>query len=126
MKYCSISEASAKLNIPESTLRYYEKKGLLPLIERDEAGRRLFSEDQIALLETVNCLKNTHMPISGIKQYMDWVVEGENTIEHRHEMMMKHKQAVLAEIALMAEALKGIDVKIARYTNRIQERNEVK
>ncbi|MBD2872380.1 MerR family transcriptional regulator [Paenibacillus sp. IB182493] len=53
--------------------RYYEKKGLLPLIERDEAGRRLFSEDQMALLETVICLKNTHMPISGIKQYMDWV-----------------------------------------------------
>ncbi|WP_245624999.1 MerR family DNA-binding transcriptional regulator [Paenibacillus stellifer] len=49
MKYCSISEASAKFSIPESTLRYYEKKGLLPLIERDEAGRRLFSEHQMAL-----------------------------------------------------------------------------
>ncbi|CAG7644802.1 MerR family transcriptional regulator [Paenibacillus allorhizosphaerae] len=117
MKYCSISEASAKFNIPESTLRYYEKKGLLPLIERDEAGRRLFSEDQIALLETVICLKNTHMPISGIKQYIDLVVEGDNTIELRLEMMKNHRQAVLAEISLMTESLKGIDVKITRYTN---------
>jgi DNA-binding transcriptional MerR regulator len=124
MKYCSISEASAKFNIPESTLRYYEKKGLLPLIERDEAGRRLFSEDQIALLETVNCLKNTHVPISGIKQYIDWVVEGDNTIELRLEMMKNHKQAVLAEISLMTESLKGIDVKITRYTKRTQERKE--
>jgi DNA-binding transcriptional MerR regulator len=122
MKYCSISEASAKFNIPESTLRYYEKKGLLPLIERDEAGRRLFSEDQIALLETVLCLKNTHMPISSIKQYMEWIVEGENTIELRLEMMNKHKQAVLNEISLMTESLKGIDIKITRYTKRIQER----
>ncbi len=40
MKYCSISEAAAKFNISESTLRYNEKKGLLPLIERDKAGRR--------------------------------------------------------------------------------------
>jgi DNA-binding transcriptional MerR regulator len=124
MKYCSISEASAKFNIPESTLRYYEKKGLLPLIERDEAGRRLFSEDQIALLETVICLKHTHMPISGIKQYIDWVVEGDNTIELRLEMMKNHKQAVLAEISLMTESLKGIDVKITRYTKRTQERKE--
>jgi DNA-binding transcriptional MerR regulator len=124
MKYCSISEASAKFNIPESTLRYYEKKGLLPLIERDEAGRRLFSEDQIALLETVICLKNTHVPISGIKQYIDWVVEGDNTIELRLEMMKNHKQAVLAEISLMTESLKGIDVKITRYTKRTQERKE--
>jgi DNA-binding transcriptional MerR regulator len=124
MKYCSISEASAKFNIPESTLRYYEKKGLLPLIERDEAGRRLFSEDQIALLETVICLKNTHMPISGIKLYIDWVVEGDNTIELRLEMMKNHKQAVLAGISLMTESLKGIDVKITRYTKRTQERKE--
>ncbi|NRD77299.1 MerR family transcriptional regulator [Bacillus sp. BRMEA1] len=118
MKYCTISEVSARLNIPESTLRYYEKKGLLPLMERDEAGRRLYSEDQISLLETVICLKNTHMPISGIKQYIDWVVEGDSTIEHRLEMMRNHKQAVLDEIVLMTESLKGIDLKINRYTKR--------
>ncbi|WP_248928000.1 MerR family transcriptional regulator [Paenibacillus hamazuiensis] len=121
MKYFSISEASAMLNIPESTIRYYEKKGLLPLIERDEAGRRLFSDDQISLLETVIRLKNTHMPISGIKQYIDWVIEGESTTRLRLEMMKKHKQAVLAEISLMTESLKGIDVKITRYTKRLQE-----
>ncbi|NHN33063.1 MerR family transcriptional regulator [Paenibacillus agricola] len=124
MKYCSISEAAAKLNLPESTIRYYEKKGLLPLIERDEAGRRLFSEDQIALLETVVCLKNTHMPISGIKQYMDWVVEGDDTIELRLAMMKNHKRAVLAEISLMTESLKGIDVKITRYINQKNKEEE--
>jgi DNA-binding transcriptional MerR regulator len=124
MKYYSISEAAAIFRIPESTLRYYEKKGLLPLIERDEAGRRLFSEDQIALLETVICLKNTHMPLNGIKQYIDWVVEGDNTIELRLELMMNHKQAVLAEISLMTESLKGIGVKITRYTKRTRERKE--
>jgi DNA-binding transcriptional MerR regulator len=126
MKYCSISEAAAKFNIPESTLRYYEKKGLLPLIERDEAGRRLFSEDQIALLYTIICLKSTHMSISGIKQYIDWVVEGDNTIDLRLEMMKNHKEAVLDEISLMTESLKGIDEKITRYTKRIHERKENK
>ncbi|MCY9666641.1 MerR family transcriptional regulator [Paenibacillus alginolyticus] len=124
MKYCSISEASDKFNIPESTLRFYEKKGLLPLIERDKAGRRLFSEDQMALLKTVICLKNTHMPISDIKQYIDWIVEGDNTTHLRLEMMKNHKQAVLAEISLMTESIKGIDVKITRYTKRTQERKE--
>lgn len=124
MKYLSISEASAKLNIPESTLRYYEKKGLLPLIERDDAGRRLFSENQMVLLETVVCLKNTHMPISQIKQYMDWIIEGNRTLETRLDMMQKHKQAVLEEISIMQESLKGIDFKITRYTHQIQERNQ--
>ncbi|EHB66056.1 MULTISPECIES: MerR family transcriptional regulator [Paenibacillus] len=121
MKYCSISEVSAKFNIPESTLRYYEKKGLLPRIERDEAGRRLFSEVQMALLQTVICLKNTRMPIREIKQYMDWIQEGDATIERRLEMMTKHKQKVLDEISLMTDSLQGIDEKIKRYTNRIRE-----
>ena len=121
MKYCSISEVSAKFNIPESTLRYYEKKGLLPRIERDEAGRRLFSEVQMALLQTVICFKNTRMPIREIKQYMDWIQEGDATIERRLEMMTKHKQNVLDEISLMTDSLQGIDEKIKRYTNRIRE-----
>ena len=119
MKYYSISEVSAKLDIPESTIRYYEKKGLLPQVERDEAGRRLFSEDQITFLGIIIYLKNTHMPISVIKQYVDWVVGGDDTIELRLKMMKNHKQAVLAKISLMTESLKGIDVKIARYTNRL-------
>ncbi|OAS16720.1 MerR family transcriptional regulator [Paenibacillus oryzisoli] len=117
MKYCSISEAAAKFHIPESTLRYYEKKGLLPLIERDAAGRRLYSENQLSLLGTVICLKNTHMPISQIKQYIDWILQGDSTIERRLAMMKQHKQAVLAEISLMTESLQGIDFKINRYTN---------
>ncbi|QOS81885.1 MerR family transcriptional regulator [Paenibacillus sp. JNUCC31] len=124
MKYFSISEASVQLNIPDSTLRYYEKKGLLPLIERDDAGRRLFSENQMALLETLVCLKNTHMPISQIKRYIDWIVEGNRTLEARLEMMQKHKQAVLDEISIMQESLKGIDYKITSYTHQIQERNQ--
>jgi len=121
MKYYSISEAATQFNIPESTIRYYEKKGLLPLIERDAAGRRLFSKDQMTLLKVVIYLKNTHMPIKNIKQYVDWVVEGEHTTQLRLEMMKNHKKAVLAEISLMKTALKEIDVKIARYTDRIQD-----
>ncbi|WNQ10785.1 MerR family transcriptional regulator [Paenibacillus aurantius] len=121
MKYYSIGEASAKYNIPESTLRYYEKKGMLPLIERDDAGRRLFSERQMALVEAIICLKNTHMPISSIRQYMEWIVEGEATIESRLDMMKKHKQRVLDEIALLTEYLPGIDAKIDRYIKQIEE-----
>ncbi|MFD0051871.1 MerR family transcriptional regulator [Actinomycetes bacterium NPDC127524] len=124
MNYSSISEAAAKFNMPQSTLRYYEKKGLLPFIKRDEVGRRLFSDHQMALFEIVLCLKNTNMPISSIKQYMDWVIEGDTTVEKRLEMMMQHKKTVLDEISLMTESLKGIDFKIERYTKQIQERKQ--
>lgn len=120
MTYCSIGEAAARFGIPESTLRYYEKKGLLPLIERDDAGRLLFSEVQMTILKVIMHLKHTHMPISTIKQYVDWVIEGTHTTERRLEMMLKHKQAVLDELALTNEALVAIDSKITHYLDRIQ------
>ncbi|WP_046226937.1 MerR family transcriptional regulator [Paenibacillus dauci] len=123
MKYCSIGEAAAYFDIPESTLRYYEKKGLLPLIERDAAGRRLFSEEQMTLLKIVLHLKHTHMPIRTIRQYVDWVIEGDHTTGLRLEMMQKHKQAVLSEISVMNDALTGIDSKISRYLNRMEHQN---
>lgn len=124
MKYYSIGEASATYDIPESTLRYYEKKGLLPFIERDEAGRRLFSERQLALLQIVICLKTTNMPISGIRQYMEWVVEGDASIEKRLEMLVNHKKKVTEEIALMNEHLLGIDDKIERYQKQLEEESK--
>jgi DNA-binding transcriptional MerR regulator len=119
LKYYSIGEAAAYYRLPESTLRYYEKKGLLPLIERDDAGRRMFSERQMALLQVVICLKNTHMPIRDIRRYVEWFLEGESTIERRLEMLQRHKQRVLDEIAMLNEYLPGIDAKIDRYLTQI-------
>ena len=121
MAYYSIGEVSARFHIPESTIRYYDKRGLLPLIERDEAGRRLFSETQMALLEAVICLKNTHMPIDSIRQYMEWIVEGDATLERRLDMMKKHKRKVQQEIEMLTDYLPNIDAKIDRYVQKLKE-----
>ena len=71
-------------------------------------------------------LKSTHMPIRGIKQYMDWVVEEDSTVDLRLEMIRNQKDKVLDAISLMTESLKRIDEKIVRYTNRTKERNNNK
>ncbi|MEZ7792789.1 MerR family transcriptional regulator [Niallia circulans] len=92
--------------MPESTIRYYKTHGLLPLLERDEAERRLFSEKQMAPFRTIICLKNTHISITRIKQYINWIIEGNSTIQLRLAMMENHKQDVIAEISLMKEVPK--------------------
>ncbi|OWR29852.1 MerR family transcriptional regulator [Saccharibacillus sp. O23] len=115
----TIGEAAAHFGLPESTLRYYEKKGLLPGLGRDEAGRRVFSEFHMTLLQVILNLKRTNMPLGSIRQYVEWVVEGEQTTPLRLDMMLKHRQAVLDEIEIMHEALDGIDIKIARYEDRV-------
>lgn len=51
---------------------------------------------------------------------MDWMAEGDSTIALRLAMFQEHKQAVLAQIALMTESLQGIEKKIERYTNYLE------
>ncbi|GGO08342.1 MerR family transcriptional regulator [Saccharibacillus kuerlensis] len=124
MKNTSISEAAAHFGVPESTLRYYEKKGLLPHLRRDGAGRRIFSEFHMTLLQVILNLKRTNMPLDSIRQYVVWVVEGEDTTGLRLDMLLKHRQSVLGEIAGMQQALDGIDIKIGRYEERIENREK--
>ncbi|OWA33478.1 MerR family transcriptional regulator [Saccharibacillus sp. O16] len=116
----SIGEAAAHLGLPESTLRYYEKKGLLPHLPRDEGGRRVFTEFHMTLLQVISNLKRTHMPLGSIRQYVEWVVEGEHTTPLRLDMMLRHRQNVLDEITAMHEALDGIQIKINRYEDRVR------
>ena len=53
----SISDVSKIMNLPVSTLRYYDKEGLLPYIERKDSGYRIFKEDDIRMLEIIECFK---------------------------------------------------------------------
>ena len=65
----TIKEAAVKMNLPASTIRYYDKQGLLPFVQRSESGYRMFSEKDIDLLNMIECLKLTGMPIKEIKQF---------------------------------------------------------
>ena len=65
----TIKEASDITGIPATTLRYYDKEGILPFLERKESGHRMFSEQDLSMLRIIECLKCTGMSIKDIRQY---------------------------------------------------------
>ncbi|MCM2982381.1 hypothetical protein [Niallia circulans] len=67
--------------------------------------------------------KNTHMSIKRIKQYIDWIIEGDSTIQQSLAMIENHKHDVITEISLMKESLKGMEEKISRYLKRSRKEN---
>jgi DNA-binding transcriptional MerR regulator len=67
------------MNVPTSTIRFYDKEGLLPFVERMESGYRIFSENDLAMLRTIDCLKKTGMPIKQIRQFISWVQQGDES-----------------------------------------------
>ena len=77
--YYSIGEVAEKLNLSKSTIRYYDKEGLLPFVERKESGIRMFAESDISMLQVIECLKSTGLSIKDIKKFSEWCLKGDLT-----------------------------------------------
>jgi len=125
MEY-SIKQAAEKMCLTAYTLRYYEKEGLLPFVERDAAGYRLFTENDIEWLGLICCLKNTGMPIRQIKEFIKCVLEGDQTLETRRQILVDHRKEVLGQIDELNHNLEKINHKINYYNVCCEKYNEEK
>ena len=92
----TVGEMAQKLGVPASTLRYYDKEGLLPFVERSSGGIRMFRESDFEWLQVIRCMKKAGMPIKDIRQYIELALQGDNTIDTRLEMF-RHQQEVLKQ-----------------------------
>ncbi len=115
MKRHTIGEAAEKMNLSAHTLRYYDKEGLLPFVERTENGVRVFKDSDFEWLSIIECLKQTGMPLKDIKQYVDWCLEGDCTLRQRYDMFLERRAEVEKQIAQLHKALEKIDYKCRYY-----------
>ena len=119
----TIGQVSVMFSLPISTLRYYDKEGLFPNIER-QSGIRKFSENEIEALRVIECLKASGLEIKDIKQFMDWVKEGESTYEKRRDLFEARKKAVEEEIANLQKMLDMVKFKCWYYETAIKDGSE--
>lgn len=111
----TIKEVSEMAGIPATTLRYYDKEGLLPYLERRGSGYRIFNETDLTMLQIIDCLKNTGMPIKDIKQFSEWVLEGDASLRKRYDMFLERKKSVEKQMADLQKILDVINHKCAYY-----------
>ncbi|AFQ42468.1 MerR family transcriptional regulator [Desulfosporosinus meridiei] len=111
----TISQVAEKFDLTAHTIRYYDKEGLLPFVERSKSGSREFSDSDLEWLKLICCLKNTGMPLKQIKQYIEWCLQGDETLEIRRQLFLDHRKEVLKQMADLRENLKIIDFKLKIY-----------
>ncbi len=111
----SIQQAAQKLGLTPSTLRYYDKEGLLPNLKRTDSGIRIFSDTDLDWLGLICCLKNSGMPILEIKQFMNLCLLGEDTCEERREVLEKHRAEILNQMEVLKNSLNIVNYKINHY-----------
>ena len=119
----TIGQVSEMFHLPISTLRYYDKEGLFPHLERT-SGIRRFSQREIDALHLIECLKRAGVELKDIKQFMEWCAEGPSTYGQRRAFFEQQKNAAEKEMEKMERVLDMLRFKCWYYDQAIADGNE--
>ncbi|ANP54796.1 DNA-binding transcriptional MerR regulator [Streptomyces griseochromogenes] len=111
----TISEVVAFTGLTAHTLRWYERIGLMPHVDRSHTGQRRYSNRDLDWLDFVTKLRLTGMPVADMVRYAELVREGESTYAERQELLESTRRDVLARIAELHDTLSVLDRKISFY-----------
>ncbi|WP_435189750.1 MerR family transcriptional regulator [Streptomyces sp. bgisy126] len=111
----TISEVAALTGLSAHTLRWYERIGLMPHVDRSHTGQRRFTPRDLDWLAFVGKLRLTGMPVADMVRYAELVRAGGHTHQERRELLEATRRDVLARIAELQDTLAVLDVKIDHY-----------
>ncbi|MFD4240723.1 MerR family transcriptional regulator [Streptomyces sp. NPDC058525] len=111
----TISEVEARTGLTQHTLRWYERIGLMPHVDRSHSGQRRFTDKDLDWLAFVGKLRATGMSVADMVRYAELVREGEHTLDERRELLEATRRDVRARLSELTDALAVLDYKIDFY-----------
>jgi DNA-binding transcriptional MerR regulator len=124
MEQFTPGQVAEKTGFSLDTLRYYERIGLLDDIARNSGGQRVFTEDDVAWLRILRCLRDTGMPIQRMVRYAELARGGDATVPERLELLREHDQEIDEKIAHLRVEQDHIRAKIAYYQSELTQPRE--
>jgi DNA-binding transcriptional MerR regulator len=123
----TITEVSQKYGMPQDTLRYYERIGLIPRVNRNKSGIRDYTEQDCKWVEFIRCMRVSGLPIEVLIEYVELFQQGDATIEARKEIFIEQRRLLLERMEEMQKTLERLDYKIAVYDQTVVDKeNELK
>jgi DNA-binding transcriptional MerR regulator len=119
-----IAEVSEQYGISSDTLRYYERIGLIPPVNRSESGIRDYNEVDMRRVEFIKCMRSAGLPIEVLIEYVALVQQGDQSIEARKEILIEQREHLAARMAEMQKTLDLLDYKISVYENAVLKREK--
>lgn len=115
----NIAEVATKFDLTQDTLRYYEKVGLIPGVNRTSGGIRDYHEEDCRWIEFIKCMREAGLPVDTLIAYVRMFQEGDNTIEERKALLVEQRDALAKRILDMQSTLDRLNMKIKRYEDLI-------
>ena len=110
----TISELAHSTGLSKHTLRYYERVGLIPLVERHpSSGHRQYTSHHTQWVAFIRNLRATGMPIRDLRAYSALVAKGDHTWPARKALLAAHRSRVVGMIALLEEQRTALEEKLA-------------
>ena len=114
-----IAEVSTQQGISTDTLRYYERIGLIPPVNRNESGIRDYNELDIRRVEFVKCMRSAGLPVEVLIEYIALVQQGDKTIEARKDILVEQRELLIARMEQMQKTLDILNHKIEVYEKAV-------
>lgn len=111
----TIAEVSKKFDLSQDTLRYYERIGLIPEVNRTSGGMRDYTEESCAWIELAKCMRSAGVPIESLIEYCTLTRQGDSTIHARKELLVEERRKILEKMEEMKATLDRMNYKIDRY-----------
>jgi DNA-binding transcriptional MerR regulator len=110
-----IAAVSEQYDISTDTLRYYERVGLIPPVNRNESGIRDYNELDLRRVDFIKCMRSAGLPVEVLIEYVALVQQGDSTIEARKEILKEQRASLIARMAEMQKTLDILDHKLEVY-----------
>ncbi|WP_159888548.1 MerR family transcriptional regulator [Paenibacillus puerhi] len=119
-----IAEVSEKFNLTPDTLRYYERIGLIPRVNRNKSGIRDYTEQDCKWVEFIKCMRGIGLPVEILIEYVELYQQGDSTLDSRKELLIDQRKQLAARMEEMQKVLVRMDGKITRYEQTILEKEK--
>ncbi|ANZ69708.1 MerR family transcriptional regulator [Pediococcus claussenii] len=117
-KTYSVKRVAEIFGLSVSALHFYDKKGLLPFVSKNEMGYRIFTDSDLNFIHTICCLKDTGMKIDNIRSYIEFCMEGPTTINKRRQLLEEHRRKIEEQQRVLAERKQEVDEKLSIYRSK--------
>ena len=110
MQLVTVGSAAEQTGLSAKAIRLYESKGLLAEAERTEAGYRLFTSDDIAVLQFIRRAKTLDLGLDEIKDILDLQRGGEQPCQRVTAMLDSHLADLdqkLADLRMLRDSLRN-------------------
>ncbi len=119
-----IAEVSEQYGISTDTLRYYERAGLIPPVNRNESGIRDYNELDLRRVEFIKCMRSAGLPVEVLIEYVALVQQGDKTIEARKEILKEQREQLVSRMKEMQKTLDILDHKIEVYEKAVLKKEK--